>query len=531
MVKIDFSELSAVANSINNAVMMMSDSFESVKSGASDLIGTSELDSPAWSNTKNYFQTYPVLGDGIWNSAMTVSETLTSYLSAFQSEVGSPKNQLDSDKLQEMQDKLTGIQASRKNLIESMSKAEDYALSNLSNRLSGLDSSAEYFTKEIEILTKYVAFEAAHSSDFSDIQSTIGELKIGMTQISQSKNFNPIKGYARVSYDKMDWYNKVSVFNSEQPEVRYVVVENTPGQYPSHLYKVYKNGVVDKDLTAKFSEIMQDKAIKEMINLAGELSGVYDAYRVIVGKDPVTGKDVTFEEWWAAAFWTALEVVSAAKMLDMLNNIRLNKKLLNGISLTEDELRLFSKMENLGDYKTIEKGSKIGRNIDLNADDLKRLREKLGVPEIDTVAIGKTDIEGFRNIVFEGGSPKVRKQAGLSDLDILMPDRTIKSPGKIPSATRHAEEVILNQFVERAELLGKTSDEIVGTLRIHQSNIKGVCPTCIQGLANPNVPDGIFKQFSKKYPNVTIEVTSEVLEGVRPNGRLEFIIKNGAYVE
>ncbi|MBL1225128.1 pre-toxin TG domain-containing protein [Enterococcus sp. BWR-S5] len=363
MVKIDFSELSAVANSINGAVMSMSDSFESVKSGANDLVHTSSLDSPAWSNTKNYFQTYPVLGDGIWNSAMTVSETLTSYLSAFQSEVGSPKNQLDSDKLQEMQDKLTGIQTSRKNLLESMSKAEDYVLSNLSNRLSGLDSSAEYFTKEIEILTKYIAFEAAHSGDFNDIQSTIGELKIGMTQISQSKNFHPIKGYARLNYNKMDWYNKVSVFNSEQPEVRMVKFTHD-GIEPFPQYKIYNNGVLNQEATDKFNKIMMEKDLEFLIDFVGEVSGVYDGVRFFIGIDPITGEKVTLEEWMKAGFWTALELLSAAKMIDILKNIKLNKKLLSGVSLTEDELRLFSKMGDLGDYKIIEKADDmVPRNL------------------------------------------------------------------------------------------------------------------------------------------------------------------------
>lgn len=354
MPKIDYAELSAVANSVNGAVIQMSESLENVKSGANDLINTSELVSPAWNNTKNYFRTYPVISEGIWNSAMTVSETLTSYLSAFQSEVGSPKNQLDTDKLEELQSKLTAIHTNRRNLIESMSKAEDYVLSNLSNRLGGLDSSVEYFTKEIEVLNKYKNFEASHGNDFDSVKGTISELKTGMSQISTQKHFNPIQGYAPVNYQKMDWYNKVSVFNSEQPETR--VVEYTRGgQHPITVYKVYKNGVHDKELSDKYTQIMLEKGLEQLMHMAGELSGVYDGYRFFVGKDPITGENITLEEWLQAGFWTALELLSAAKMIDMLNNIKLNKKLLNGIALTEDELRLFSKMDDLGAYKTIEK--------------------------------------------------------------------------------------------------------------------------------------------------------------------------------
>ena len=178
----------------------------------------------------------------------------------------------------------------------------------------------------------------------------------------------------------------------------------------------------------------------------------------------------------------------------------------------------------------VSKGARTGSKIDVGKADLGVLRQKWNVPKTDTVAVGKTDVEGLENLVFEGGSPKVRKEAGLPDLDSVMPDRPIKSPGKIASATRHAEEGVLNDFISKVEALGKNPAEITGTLKIHQSNPKGVCPTCIQGLNNPNVPAGVFKQFSEMFPNLTIEVTSETIQGIKPNGRLNLVIKNGEYI-
>jgi hypothetical protein len=64
-------------------------------------------------------------------------------------------------------------------------------------------------------------------------------------------------------------------------------------------------------------------------------------------------------------------------------------------------------------------GSKPGINI--GKEDLETLRIKLGVPETQTIAIGKTDVKGLEGKIFEGGSPKVRKEAGLPDLDTVMP--------------------------------------------------------------------------------------------------------------
>jgi len=63
-----------------------------------------------------------------------------------------------------------------------------------------------------------------------------------------------------------------------------------------------------------------------------------------------------------------------------------------------------------------------------------------------SIAVGKTDVKGLEDLTFEGGSPKVRKEAGLPDLDVANPDRPIKSSGKIASATRHAEEGVANSI-------------------------------------------------------------------------------------
>ncbi len=170
-------------------------------------------------------------------------------------------------------------------------------------------------------------------------------------------------------------------------------------------------------------------------------------------------------------------------------------------------------------------------DLDIGKKDLDILRSKLGIPEKNTIAVAKTDVKGLKGMIFEGGSPAVRKDAGLPNYDVSNPNRAIKSSGKIPSATRHAEEVVANEFVEAVEKVGIESKDVVGMLRIHQSNPSGVCPTCLSGLGNPDKASGVIKQLSLKYPNLTIEVTSEVVEGAKVNGRLTFKVKNGVYID
>ena len=74
-------------------------------------------------------------------------------------------------------------------------------------------------------------------------------------------------------------------------------------------------------------------------------------------------------------------------------------------------------------------------------------------------------------------------------------------------------------------------ENVKGTLEMHQSNPSGVCISCISGITNDAAKEGIFLQFSKKYPDLKIVVTSVEREGVRKVGRLNFTIQNGKYLK
>ena len=60
--------------------------------------------------------------------------------------------------------------------------------------------------------------------------------------------------------------------------------------------------------------------------------------------------------------------------------------------------------------------------------------------------MGKTNVKGLEDFTFEGQSPKVRNEAGVPDVDEIWAGRNIKSPSKNPLFTRHAEEVLANDF-------------------------------------------------------------------------------------
>jgi len=183
-------------------------------------------------------------------------------------------------------------------------------------------------------------------------------------------------------------------------------------------------------------------------------------------------------------------------------------------------------------------GKGAGRDIskiEIGRADLDILRKKLNVPETHTIAVGKTDISELKGKLFEGSSIKVRREAGLPDLDVIMPNRDIRAPydGSNPrhiQFMKHAEEGVINEFDIEIKKLGIDPNKVEGTLAIHQSNPRGVCSICTQGMTNPKKEAGIFMQLTKKYPNLTIEVTTEVKEGIRVSGKESFILKNGKLI-
>jgi len=137
----------------------------------------------------------------------------------------------------------------------------------------------------------------------------------------------------------------------------------------------------------------------------------------------------------------------------------------------------------------------------------------------------------LENEVFKGASPEVLKvappEAGLKPLD---PNRKIKAPFKSPRFTRHAEEMVINEFVKAVDAKFPNPLDVKGKLYIHQSNTKGVCSACKSGLGrSPN--KGVLHQLSKRYPNLEIHVSSEIKEGSKVTKSHFFVLKNGKQIK
>jgi hypothetical protein len=136
-----------------------------------------------------------------------------------------------------------------------------------------------------------------------------------------------------------------------------------------------------------------------------------------------------------------------------------------------------------------------------SAADLAAYRSRINVPDTQTVAVGKTDIPGLRGATFEGASPKVLREAGLPQAE----KGPIAAPNKNPLFTRHAEEMVANQFAKAVDARGLTAADLAGrTLDVRVS--QPVCSACKAGLADPTARSGVLKQLSERYPTLEIRV-------------------------
>lgn len=287
-----------------------------------------------------------------------------------------------------------------------------------------------------------------------------------------------------------------------------------------------------KRLMANLSDVTKDKKVYMSCFGAGTFEQIYKSNKNL--------REVT--KILDNCKFTDLEKAEIHKLLSSGDKAEISKFSKVCASSAGDSKKIKEYLEGYS-WKNVDSlvhGVQVGgkAEIRIGKKDLDVLRKKWHVPETNTVAVGKTDIPELKNFTFEGGSPEVRKEAGLPTLDEIFPNREFKAPydynanPRLAQFTRHAEEGVLNEFDEAIKRANIKPKDVSGTLYVHQSNPRGVCNKCTKGLIKsfPEDKCGIFYQASKKYPNLTIVVTSEVDTSVKVNGLTSFILKDGKII-
>jgi hypothetical protein len=158
--------------------------------------------------------------------------------------------------------------------------------------------------------------------------------------------------------------------------------------------------------------------------------------------------------------------------------------------------------------------------------DLQDLRARIGVRSRHTVGVARTNVPGLENVIFEGASPLVRREAGLPPAA----QGPIRSPLGIAFHQGHVEEELANLFDRAVKARGLQPKDLEGyELWMHLS--KPSCPTCRSGLDSEATP-GVLKQLSTEpyYPGLTIHVDADINQRTKPRGPKQFAIRNGTYI-
>ncbi|HLH91287.1 MAG TPA: hypothetical protein VKX28_22770 [Xanthobacteraceae bacterium] len=158
--------------------------------------------------------------------------------------------------------------------------------------------------------------------------------------------------------------------------------------------------------------------------------------------------------------------------------------------------------------------------------ELEDFRARIGVPTRETVAVARTNVPGLEGWTGGGGSSLVYDKARLSR---PMP-HPVRSPSRSPRYQGHAEEDVINQFIEEVEKRGLQPSDLYGRkLVIHISNPRGVCGVCLWGFDSKR-PPGVFKQLTDRYRGLTIIVSVKTEPGIVSRSPTRFEIRGGEII-
>ncbi|MBC1921989.1 pre-toxin TG domain-containing protein [Listeria grayi] len=377
MPKIDYHELNSLSLLLQQARLDVLSDCEQYEHTLQSFSSDTSLSGKSWDNAKTHAEHVAPVAKGLANALAQTGEVFRNYLSSFQSEVGSPKNRLDTDKLQELNDRLKQTRNNKKAVLQQIEKLKNFPSNQImgnsgsSYAISGFDSAIGTINKDIEILEKYRDFEAAHAKDFAEVLLAFDAVKTGLKAIANGDTFTSSSGYQVTNMAKETWMTTLTAYNKKQPKThteyvkRYQVVTDENGITKTYVvYEIYTNGEYDYLQSQKVAELMQEARMEKGKEFLLEVTSVNDFIRTFKGVDPITGEKLSSQERGFAALMSFLTVVSAATAIKMLKNARRGSKLMKEVDVAGEMAGIEKKVSGF-DYLDDQLGS-IKNNVKVN---------------------------------------------------------------------------------------------------------------------------------------------------------------------
>lgn len=358
MPKFRYTEWQNVASEVQTLRLTVLDQLNSFKEAQQAFQSAGKLSGTGWDSTKSYFDAYSEVSTTVGNALNTLDDVIISYLSAFTSEVGPAENDLDTAKMEGLKAELRRLQAENDVIMEALAKAfEDVPFVNqFFNRQSMLGTA-----KKIEILEKYSAFEAAHGSDFSDVQTVIASIAEGLSFLGSAGNFSGGKdGYKTIAFKNQKWYKALKDFNKAQPKDRIDVVIKELSNGVE--YQIYRNGKLDVQKTKELHELFRVHNVELFKEYGPEI------FKILTNIDDIEillAKDSTTMQRSSSGVFLLLAVLPIDRVADILKSAKLLKNgdyTLDAIKLTAKEWEALKEFEKSADVvKTVDRGKDHGK--------------------------------------------------------------------------------------------------------------------------------------------------------------------------
>jgi hypothetical protein len=354
--KYSYSEVQPAYTSSQSARLSSLSSFNTVEATLEQFASSTSLSGPGWDSAKQALAPYSVIAKALYNYQCDFGETFASFLASFESEVGETSKTLDTEELADLQAKINRLQQEKQDLL--LKIAGNIALEIIGGYgVMYKEFQIDQKQKKVDLLQKYEVFETNHANDFSEIKAIGTQLKTALSDLGKAKQFNAKTGkYSKLEYTNYEWYQKLSDYNDSCPTQRMEIVAEyqEAAGHGLTVYKVYIDGKYNKEASTNLQWLMLQDSLKMVVDIGGELTGISDLYRLFFGKDPLTGGAASRLE---AGLWTALLLLPTGKIVEGIKEIKAGNRLLKGMDLTADELKILNKAGYFDDVAKIEKVS------------------------------------------------------------------------------------------------------------------------------------------------------------------------------
>ncbi|MBC1693472.1 hypothetical protein HCJ06_06300 [Listeria welshimeri] len=310
---------------------------EDVKTAIAQFALEDSLQGKTYDSAKNYLTTtFIPLANGIILICESLEKAAKSFPKSYRNEVNSIS--LQEEILRNQINRLTILAQNIEN-IENSLKATP-----LSPLLKHFSETLQNSKQEVQKqLVKLLSFDPVSGQLFIEVEGLIDNVERGLKEVNSGKSFNASTGTFSTMGLNMDWIKPINqqweIYAESKEQLDTFEIKVTKTQYGT-FYQVLRNGQVDDELSSAYQMAAIKSDIKTLLHLGGEFVLVNDIYRLVNGKDWLSGEEENRAE---AAGWLTLSALPVSKLAQIAKELKAGNRALKGVALSEKDLEALSK--------------------------------------------------------------------------------------------------------------------------------------------------------------------------------------------